>query len=188
MLKGITIHDGWSSIISMKSIKFVDNIVQLQLLQFFQLFSFSQTKAKVLMMEDCLFARNQANDSLINIIQQNSINIKIIRSNFTKNYNFSFGAVIVINTLANSGNLFAQALIENCLFDENNAASSGSLEVIYLGNLVGNIKLMRSNFSKNFDFSSGAAIYLLTSLQNSAVLIQDCSFVENNASDYGGAI
>ena len=187
MLNGITIHDGWSSIISMKSIKFVDNIVQLQLFQFFQLFSLNQTKTNVLMMEDCLFARNQANDSLINIIQQNLINIKIIRSNFTKNYNFSFGAVIVINTVANSGNLFAQASIEDCLFDENNAKSSGSLGVIYLGNFGGNITIIRSNFSKN-NLSRGAVIYLLSSLQNSALLIQDCLFVENNASDVGGAI
>ena len=109
-------------------------------------------------------------------------NITLMRSNFSKNFDLSRGAAIgVLSSPQNSA-----LLIQDCSFVENNASDIGG--AIYLESIGGIIMMMRSNFSKNFDFSSGAAIYLLSSLQNSEFFFEDCIFFGNQANISGGAI
>ena len=69
--------------------------------------------------------------------------------------------------------------IEDCLFENNQNA-------IYMNN-YGNTSIIRSNFSNNLG-SFGGAIYLVTSQLNAFFEIENCAFIENISTDYGGSI
>ena len=51
----------------------------------------------------------------------------------------------------------------------------------------GNTAIIRNNFSNNFA-SYGGAILLLNSQSNALFEIADCAFIENNSTNYGGAV
>ena len=151
------------------------------MLEFDQVFYLNTLKGGVLMMEECFFLQNQANDSLIKINQQASITIKITRSSFIKNYNFNFGAAIMVKSLYLQSYIIIS--IEDCAFNQNQANKYGSFGLL---NFLGNINIRRTNFSQNSILNSGSIIYLEGLLQNSFLFVQDSLFVGNNANINGG--
>ena len=98
--------------------------------------------------EDCLFENNK-----LAIYMQIYGNTSIIRSNFSNNFASYGGAIYLFTSEENS-----LLEIADCGFIENNSTNYGG--AIYI-EIYGNTSIIRSNFSKNFAFSNGGAIYLL---------------------------
>lgn len=108
--------------------------------------------------------------------------VSILRTNFSENFAFFSGAAIYFSNLKEN----SEISIENCVFVENSANKSGG--AIFVSDISGEFSVFASDFSGNFAFGFGAAIYLITVSASSGVLIENCTFLENNVFKSGGAV
>ena len=129
---------------------------------------------------NCFFRENNSTNYGGAIYMEKSGNTSIKKSSFSNNLVFINGAAIhLFASLSNS-------LIEiiDCVFMDNNSTSLGG--AVYL-KMIGNISIIRGYFSNNFAYNGGAIISF-ASQSNSLLEISNCVFIENNSTNFGGAI
>ena len=168
---------------------------------------FSDSQNSIIQINDCVFSENNSSNSwgtvflmgmshifiiqsifsnnlggaIIFIQTKNESNLKIIDSHFISNNSTTWGGAIY---LKNDYGIASKIFINQSLFSDNIATNLGG--AIYLENF-GDLSMTNIKFEKNFA-SSGGAIYLSNSQNGSILQISDCSFFENNATGYAGAI
>ena len=148
--------------------------------------------------------------SIFSIYTQLNSMFQIVSSIFTENNSTYYGGAIYLEQFANiliNSSIFSNNYAEfggggaiclihsqpNSLLHIFNSIFADNKSPYYYGGAIyfvemGNISIHASNFSNNYDFYRGGAIYSFNSQSNFLFQIFGSIFTENNSTYYGGAI
>jgi predicted outer membrane repeat protein len=142
------------------------------------------TYLKNALIQDCNFSLSFGYDGGAIYLGKVVDGLTILRSTFDSNTAFSDGYGGAIYIRANP--YLKNALIEDCIFSFNSGDFGGA---VYLGKVVDDLMILRSNFDSNTANSNGGAIYISAYTYLMNALIQDCNFSLSSSLGYnGGAI